>query len=153
MAKKRKSRKNTDGSPNRPWYTEKIEDIAKKFAKERDNYICQRSGESVEGCNAHGSHVIPKSTGLTLRWDLQNIKCLSMHNHLHWWHKNPFEAAEWFIDKFPDRWEYLEEFRYQKLEIRTLYMVEFYEAALKCKTWTEYRDLYEEEIKPFICER
>ena len=76
-----------------------------------------------------------------------------MHNHMHWWHKNPLEASDWFINKFPERWEYLQELRYQKLEIRTLEMVEFYEAALKCKTPTEYKLLYEEMIKPFICER
>ena len=99
----RKARKKTRG-----WYTNKIINIAKKFAKERDNYTCQRSREKVKGCNAHASHVIPVSTGLALAWDLENIKCLSYHNHINWWHKNPLESAEWFKENFPQRWEYLQ---------------------------------------------
>jgi 5-methylcytosine-specific restriction endonuclease McrA len=76
---------------------------------ERDNSTCQKTGQHVEGSNCHVSHVIPKSAGNALRFDPMNLKVLSYHSHINWWHKNPLEAAEWFKEKFPDRWEYLQE--------------------------------------------
>ena len=89
----------------------KADVVLKTKAKERDNYICQRCERSCEKSNAHGSHVIPVSAGNRLRWDLQNIKCLCFHCHINFWHKNPLEAADWFKNKFPDRWKYLQEQR------------------------------------------
>lgn len=131
MAKKAKAK-------SRGWYSEKLEDLAKGFAKERDGYICQKCGEQVKGSNAHGSHVIPVSAGNALRWDLINIKCLSYHNHLNWWHKNPIEAAEWFKGKFPERWEYLKNRRGMDFKVTNAELREFYESAKECKNWREY---------------
>lgn len=85
-----------------------LEDLAKNMAKKRDDYTCQKCGKRVEGSNCQGSHVIPKSHGNILRFDVMNIKTLCHHCHLNWWHKNPMEAAEWFSSKFPDRWEYIQ---------------------------------------------
>jgi hypothetical protein len=82
--------------------------LAKKVAKARDHYIDQRSGLKVEGLNAHGSHIIPVSAGNALKYDTENIICLSYHNHINWWHKNPLEASEWFKTKFPKRYKYLQ---------------------------------------------
>lgn len=82
--------------------------LAKTAAKMRDKYICQKCGKHVQGSNAHGSHVIPVSAGMKLRWDLNNIKTLCYHDHINWWHKNPLEAAEWFKQEFPERAAYLE---------------------------------------------
>ncbi len=84
-------------------------DLAKFVAKTRDGWICQKSGQKVAGSNAHGSHIIPVSHGNALKYDPENIICLSYHNHINWWHKNPLEAAEWFKQKFPERLKYLEE--------------------------------------------
>lgn len=86
-----------------------VEDLAKKCAKKRDKYICQKCGSHVEGVNAHGSHVIPVSASQYLRFDIDNIKCLCFKCHIGWWHKNPLEASDWFKTKFPDRYKYLEE--------------------------------------------
>ena len=85
----------------------KIEDLVKLKAKVRDNWTCQHCGKSVEGIDAHGSHVIPVSASQLLRFDVLNIKCLCYHCHINWWHKHPLEAAKWFEDKFPDRFKYL----------------------------------------------
>ena len=87
---------------------DKLWEVVKVYIRLRDKNICQRSGEPVEGCNCHVSHVIPKSTGNVLRFDEMNLKVLSYHNHINWWHKNPLEAAEWFKEKFPERHEYLQ---------------------------------------------
>lgn len=49
------------------------------------------------------------------------MKVMCYHCHLNWWHKNPMEAAEWFANKFPDRWEYLQANRgMQKFSISEL---------------------------------
>lgn len=90
----------------------RYEDIIKLQAKERDGWICQHCGKKVEGLNAHGSHVIPVSASQLLRFDIQNIKCLCYHCHINWWHKNPLEASKWFEEKFPERYKYLQEHRY-----------------------------------------
>jgi len=127
----------------RGWYSKELDKIAKRFAKERDGYTCQMSGEKVSGSNAHGSHVIPVSAGLNLRWDLHNIKCLSYHNHLNVWHKSPLEAAEWFRKKFPWRWQYLQERREVRTKISTPDLMEFYEIAKGCDGWKEYQTAYE----------
>lgn len=135
--------KKKDGLKQRSWYSSAIEEIAKKFAKERDGYICQKTGEHVSGSNAHGSHVVPVSAGNSLRWDLNNIKCLSFHEHMNWWHKNPLEAAEWFAGKFPDRKEYLEARRWRTVKISTQDLSEFYERARTCATWQQYQEVYD----------
>jgi len=85
------------------------EDMAKKIAKLRDKNICQKCGKLVSGTNCHGSHVIPVSRDGRLRCDSINIKVLCYHCHKHWWHKHPVEAGHWYTEKFPKRWEYLEE--------------------------------------------
>lgn len=128
----------------RGWYSKRLDLLAKGFAKERDGYFCQYSGDKVEGSNAHGSHVIPVSAGLALRWDLRNIKCLAYHWHLNWWHKNPIESAEWFKLKFQVRWEYLQAQRLKPpRKLLTYELIEFYEAAKQCETWEEYAQLYD----------
>jgi 5-methylcytosine-specific restriction endonuclease McrA len=84
-------------------------DTAILIAKYRDMFLDQRTGEKLSGSNCHGSHVVPVSHGNILKWDPENIITLSYHNHLHWWHKNPLESAEWFKNKFPDRYKYIME--------------------------------------------
>lgn len=86
----------------------------------RDDYTCQKCGKK-DGRDYQASHVIPVSAGNKLRWDVKNMKVLCYHCHLNWWHKNPLEAAEWFMDTFPDRWEYLQANRgMQKFSIAEL---------------------------------
>lgn len=83
-------------------------DLAKLYAKARDNFTCQHCGKVVDKSNAHGSHVIPVSHGGTLPFDPINIKCLCYHCHLNWWHKEPTASGDWFKQKFPDRWKYIQ---------------------------------------------
>ena len=44
-------------------------------------------------------------------FDPLNQKVLCFHCHINIWHKNPVESGEWFVNKFPERWEYLKEKR------------------------------------------
>ena len=87
---------------------DKLEKVVKALVKARDNRICQKSGEQVEGANCHASHVIPVSRDGRLAFDPENLKVLSFHNHINWWHKHPTESGKWFREKFPQRMESLE---------------------------------------------
>lgn len=87
---------------------DKLDKLVKQYVKLRDKNTCQHCGKIVEGSNCHGSHVIPVSRDGRLAFDDLNIKVLCYHCHINWWHKHPIEAGEWFTNKFPERWEYLQ---------------------------------------------
>ena len=102
---------------NRTWYLKKLVEKAKRCVKERDNWTCQRCGKVVEGANCHASHILNVGAYKSLELDPSNMKVLcGMPCHLSWWHKNPLEAAEWFNEKFPDRYFYLKEIAKKKLK-------------------------------------
>lgn len=85
-----------------------LDHLSKEVVRQRDGNTCQHCGKWVEGAGRHVSHVIPVSAGNKLRWDPMNMKILCYHCHINWWHKNPMRSAEWFANKFPDRWTYLQ---------------------------------------------
>ena len=98
MAKKTERKKLTD----------KLDELCRDIIRIRDDMTCQRCHKQIEKSNAHCSHVIPKSRGNNLRWNLINLKLLCMYCHLHWWHKDIISGAEWFKSAFPARHKYLE---------------------------------------------
>ena len=98
------------------WYRKKCVDQAKKEAKTRDNYICQKCGKKVEGMNAHGSHIYNEGTYTSMSADSDNILCFCYHCHIYWWHKNPLEASEWFKNKYPQLYKVLRK-RSQKIHV------------------------------------
>mgnify|MGYP001578073497 CR=1 FL=1 len=89
------------------WYRKKCVNHAKKEAKKRDNYTCQKSGVKVEGKNAHGSHILPEGAYPLMSAEPYNIITLSYKEHINWWHKNPLEASAWFENKWPGRYKEL----------------------------------------------
>lgn len=91
--------------------TTKLDKLSKEVVRQRDGNVCQHCGKHVEGSNRHVSHVIPVSAGNKLRWDVMNMKILCYHCHINWWHKNPMDAYAWFSDKYPERWDYLQQER------------------------------------------
>ena len=97
---------------------DKAEALAKKYIKIRDNYTCQKCGKVVSGTNCHASHVKSKGTYPRLRCDVENIKVLCYRCHRHWWHIDVTEATEWFKEKFPLRWEYLQEAKMNQSKIK-----------------------------------
>lgn len=52
------------------------------------------------------AHIISRSN-YALRFDPINALPLCYQCHLHWAHKNPLEFAEWFQNKYPQRYNYL----------------------------------------------
>lgn len=81
---------------------------AKQIVYIRDKNTCQHCGKLVSGINRQASHVHPVSGGSPLRWDPLNMKVLCYRCHFHFWHLNPAESGIWFREKFPDRWEYIQ---------------------------------------------
>jgi 5-methylcytosine-specific restriction endonuclease McrA len=85
----------------------KLDNTCAQIIKIRDEHRCQMCGKYVTGSDAHCSHVLPKSMGYYVRWDLLNLKLLCYHCHMNVWHKNPTKVSDWFKDKFLWRWVYL----------------------------------------------
>jgi len=87
---------------------DKLSKLTKELVRERDGYTCQKCNKFLVGRNCHVSHV--KSVGAypDMEFDLLNMKVLCFRHHILWWHKEPLEAGEWFKNKFPKRYKYLE---------------------------------------------
>ena len=94
--------------PKKKTIKNKLRKLVHEIVKHRDGNICQKCGQYCEGRNAHPSHVIPVSKSRLLQFDVTNIKVLCFRCHIMWWHKEPTDAGDWFKEKFPERWEYLD---------------------------------------------
>ena len=105
VAKKSKRKKLTD----------RLDGLCREIIRTRDGNRCQKCNKPVKNQNAHCSHVIPRSRGNALRWDLLNLKLLCFFCHIFWWHKDILSSAIWFKEKYPVRFEYLEK---RKREIK-----------------------------------
>lgn len=86
--------------------------LISQVTKYRDGWRCQRCGKAVAGSDAHCAHVMPKSSGIILRWNPQNTITLCFHDHIQWAHLNPIEFMEWFAARFPERFAYLQSMRH-----------------------------------------
>lgn len=115
---------------SRKTITKKLDKLVIDIIRLRDNHVCQHCAKTLGGSNEHVSHVVPRSLGNKLRWDLQNLKLLCFHCHINWWHKNPIESGEWFKSKFPERYEYLQENKGIKI-YKTFELIELYEELKK----------------------
>lgn len=114
MSLAKKPRKKPTRKSSKTALKKKLEILVKTYVKIRDDYICQRCGKTVEGTNCHASHVIPVSRSGFLQFEPLNMKVMCYHDHINWWHKHPIEAGKWFVEKFPERWEYLEALHKQR---------------------------------------
>jgi hypothetical protein len=69
--------------------------------------VFERDGNKCVRCQRTDtlapSHVYPKGKYPRLRFMVINILTMCYGCHIHWWHKNPIEASEWFLKSFPDR--------------------------------------------------
>jgi 5-methylcytosine-specific restriction endonuclease McrA len=95
------------GKKTRKKLIEKLDALVKDITRLRFNWTCQKCGKKVSKSDAHTGHIIPRSKGNALRWYLDNLILFCFHCHIFWWHKNPLEAAEWFKEKYPEIYEYL----------------------------------------------
>lgn len=85
------------------WYRKKLVNEAKTECKVLAGYTCERCGCKVDGANAHGSHILPEGAYPLMSAEVKNLLCLCYRCHIHFWHKSPHEAAEWFDTKWPGR--------------------------------------------------
>ena len=82
-----------------------IKNILRMEALIRDKHKCQKCGAESR---LELSHVLTKRAYPNLKYDLNNVKILCHSCHIGWWHVKHNEAMEWFKEKFPERWEYLQ---------------------------------------------
>ena len=97
----------------------KLSVLTKNYIKDLDNYTCQYCGKQVEGSNAHGSHILNVASHAHMEFDPCNLKTLSYHSHLNFWHKDIIAAGEWFTNKYPERWAYLQDRDKLRIKITT----------------------------------
>jgi hypothetical protein len=95
--------------------------MAKDISKERAGYKCQYDGcarSKDNGFQMHGSHIYGENSNKSMSADPENILCLCAVHHTggFWknakeisWHESPIEMAEWFMNKFPERYKQLRE--------------------------------------------
>lgn len=88
--------------------TKKLDDVCRERVRIRDKDICQKCGMVALKQNSHPSHVYTKKSYPNMRHELLNIKLLCLNCHTNWWHKEVLEAYEWFKEKFPERYKYLQ---------------------------------------------
>lgn len=98
---------------------EKADVLVRKIVQDRDR-VCQKCGSPHAN---QPSHVYSRGDK-RLRWDALNILWMCYHCHIHWWHKEPIEATEWFKKKYPDRYRYLQKYR-KTTEKRPLNIVDY----------------------------
>lgn len=109
----------------------KLDKVTAQVIKLRDDYTCQRCGGKPQPQGCHWAHIYSR-TSHKMRWDLLNslVLCNGCHRH---WHANPIDAENWFKDKFPVRYDYLQDLRRQPTKhIPLATLIEWYE-ALKLK--------------------
>lgn len=128
-------------------------ELVKKYIRQRDKMICQKcdkeiqsyigSDGQVKAPGADTSHVFCKNVYKSLKYDEYNLKLMCMACHK-WWHNVPIESSEWFKEKFPHRWDYLQK---EKIIIKKMTIVqieeliEFYTDALVGQDLIEIRNL------------
>ena len=72
----------------------------------RSKLFCEKCGRRGELSTFDDAHVVGR-INLTLRWCILNHLCLCFQCHRFFWHEEPLEAARWFKEKFPERYQYL----------------------------------------------
>jgi hypothetical protein len=65
---------------------------------------CVVCGRIPKNCkDSQASHLLPKSVYPGLRYELDNVVHMCNDCHKNFWHKNPIEAYQWIIGKYPNR--------------------------------------------------
>lgn len=112
-----------------------IKDIQKEFnSMVTEDQPCTKCGKRFEKMQC--SHVWSIGTSPGLRFDIMNVKPLCGHCHNFWWHLEPMESKDWFVNIFPERWKYLEfaKTRFKKWTTEELHKIR---QAIKDKNFKE----------------
>jgi 5-methylcytosine-specific restriction protein A len=136
---KKKRRKKTE----RQKLMKRCDELVKEYVRLRDKNICQKCGKFVTGVNCHCSHVIPVSRDRRLAYEPVNLKCLCFHCHINWWHKHVLESGQWYRERFPKRWAYLESQHRINMGLGTI-PLDWYRERVRCLA---------KDIKELKCER
>lgn len=75
--------------------TKVLDDLCRQIILNRDGHRCRRCGKGKPSAVLQASHVYPRGSYPSLRWEPQNIVTLCVKCHLYWWHRNPIEAMQW----------------------------------------------------------
>jgi 5-methylcytosine-specific restriction endonuclease McrA len=105
----------------------KLDKLFTQMVMFRDSRTCQWCNKTQGQMQT--SHVVGR-TNLHLRWNLNNACCLCAYCHLRKWHAHPLEGVEWFIGKYPDRYNYLQVENKKQVKYSTKDLEEVY-AGLK----------------------
>ena len=158
------AKKKFKATPFKKW----LDELARVIVKTRDGWTCQINqpgcaGGMVPGdenCDWH--HVVKRSTcGLTLYWDLENslTACRSCHS---WAEANQVDCEIWFANKYPYRWDDVQDLKqikarawhqseYEAVELNLLIKAVDYDVDyLHIKP--EYRTSFKGKIEEILCE-
>ncbi len=101
--------------------------VAKEKAKALVGYKCEHCGRSKkQGWQMHGSHIHPEGVYKSMSADVDNIICLcaACHTGGFWknatkpsWHEDPIYFADWFRNKYPERYLLLEERKKKTIQL------------------------------------
>jgi 5-methylcytosine-specific restriction endonuclease McrA len=106
---------------NRKRLEGKLMGMVKAFVKERDNHTCQWCGrDHLKGFFCQASHVISIRIDLRLAYDPMNMKVLCTQCHAKY-EGNKEAGKEWFKQKFPERFLYIEQQRIDNLKKGTMF--------------------------------
>lgn len=87
-------------------------DSSAYFIKQADTLFSQliRKQGYCDYCgkeeNLQCAHIISRGNW-AVRWDPKNALCLCVKHHIYGWHRDPVIYMDWFMKKYPDRYEYL----------------------------------------------
>jgi hypothetical protein len=92
----------------------------------REKGYCEWCGSTVN--QLHCSHILSVGAHPNLRFDILNVCCHCSYCHRFKWHDNPLGGMEWFINKYPERFKYLQAVKnnYKKWTIPDLQEIQEY---------------------------
>jgi 5-methylcytosine-specific restriction endonuclease McrA len=94
--------------------TKRLDDTIRNIIRTKYGNRCCKCREKISGHNSHPAHIVAKGNGASWRrFDIENIILLCFKCH-RWWHDNPTESGKWFANKYPEKENYLEKYRYGK---------------------------------------
>ena len=118
---------------------DRLDEVTPAIIKLRDERTCQKCSGKPQPQGCHWAHIYSR-TSHKMRWDLLNslVLCNGCHR---FWHANPIDAENWFRDKFPARYDYLQELRRQSTKHIPQAVLEDWLDTLKQKLKDLQRDL------------
>lgn len=103
--KKQKKRRRTLSTRGIGWWKKQTQIKFNKLVTSNIGY-CQWCGSQINQLQC--SHVYSIGARPSLRFNILNVLCLCSYCHRFRWHDNPADAWDWYKEKFPSRYKYLQ---------------------------------------------